>query len=30
MSKPNFVAMATRSRIGARASPTSSSLVNGP
>jgi len=27
---PNFVAMTTRSRTGARASPTSSSFVNGP
>ena len=28
--KPNLVAMTTWSRMGARASPTSSSLVNGP
>jgi hypothetical protein len=27
---PNLVAMTTRSRVGASASPTSSSLVNGP
>jgi hypothetical protein len=27
---PNFVAMTTRSRTGASASPTSSSFVNGP
>ena len=30
MSKPNLVAITTCSRKGARASPTSSSLVNGP
>ncbi len=30
MPKPNFVAMTTRSRTGASASPTSASLVNGP
>lgn len=30
MSHPNFVAMTTRSRTGARASPTSSSLTYGP
>jgi hypothetical protein len=30
MSKPNLVAITTRSRKGARASPTSSSLMNGP
>ena len=30
MPKPNFVAMTTCSRNGARASPSSSSFVNGP
>ena len=30
MAKPNFVAITTRSRTGASASPSSSSLVNGP
>jgi hypothetical protein len=30
MSKPNFVAITTFSRIGCRASPTSSSFANGP
>jgi len=30
MSKPNFVAMTTRSRNGASASPTTVSFVNGP